>query len=183
MSFHAYVFSAKTNGTGVIQVAAEIWALLHFPSEHIRNEIDEASEDFVAVYFRMGVYLGSDMHLLDMNYYYSRAVERAREIFGPDVRFLLFSNDVQEALARYGHIFPEGFFEIWQGHHDDLTLYRMAKCKGIICANSTFSWWAAWLAASHDAWRCIPGRWFSGQNQTLIQEGAEYIPLTAEEDK
>jgi len=35
--------------------------------------------------------------------------------------------------------------------YDWLHLYLLSSCQGIVMSNSTFSWWAAWLAERHEA--------------------------------
>jgi len=41
----------------------------------------------------------------------------------------------------------------------------MSKCSDFIIANSTFSWWAAWLCDNMDKVVIYPNRWFGPNNQ------------------
>lgn len=93
--------------------------------------------DKVAVHVRRGDYVGSDFHadLFKTNYY-----QRAMQLF-PNSNFLVFSDDIEWCKKQKifkGCEFSQNTFEI-----DDLN--DMASCKSIIMANSTFSWWAAFL--------------------------------------
>ena len=39
-------------------------------------------------------------------------------------------------------------------------MYLMSKCRNFIIANSSFSWWAAWLAPRSDKMVICPKKWF-----------------------
>ena len=105
----------------------------------------------VAVHVRCGDYLTSakTRKLLGIcsDRYYLRAAERMRAEL-PDVRFFVFSDDVErvrrepwtDALGADA-VFVEGVAGC--GPVADLTL--MSRCRHQVVANSTFSWWAAWL--------------------------------------
>jgi hypothetical protein len=76
------------------------------------------------------------VNLMDTDYY-----EKAMMLF-PDSDFLIFSDDIEwckEQSLFAGCEFSEGLNEL-----DDMNL--MANCKGIIMANSSFSWWGAYLS-------------------------------------
>ena len=44
-------------------------------------------------------------------------------------------------------------------------MYMMSKCTDFIIANSTFSWWAAWLCENEDKMVVCPSKWFGVNNQ------------------
>ncbi len=93
--------------------------------------------DQVAIHVRRGDYVGNPFYvdLMATDYY-----ERAMEEF-PGEKFLVFSDDIEWCKTQQlfkGCEFSGG---------DELTDFnRMAGCKGIIIANSSFSWWAAYLS-------------------------------------
>jgi Glycosyl transferase family 11 len=47
-----------------------------------------------------------------------------------------------------------------EGHNHILDLYLMSFCKNIITANSTYSWWAAFLKRDEEGIILAPSRWF-----------------------
>lgn len=77
--------------------------------------------------------------------YYKRAIEEmARRVQRPV--FYVFSNDIEWAkglLTGYDYVCVD--WNTGKSSWEDMAL--MSKFKNIIIANSTFSWWAAWLGA------------------------------------
>lgn len=69
--------------------------------------------------------------------------EKAIKCF-PNERFIVFSDDIEWCKRKWG---IDDRFEFF--HADELTdLNKMASCRGHIIANSSFSWWGAWLSPS-----------------------------------
>ena len=90
--------------------------------------------------------------------YYARAVEQL-ETCVPDAHYFIFSD--QPEAARSCIPLPEHrltYVSHNQGDDDAYAdLWLMAQCQHFIIANSTFSWWGAWLAASPDKLVVAPG--------------------------
>ena len=49
--------------------------------------------------------------------------------------------------------------------------YLLSRCDAVICSNSTFPWWAAWLSGGKTI---IPSRWFGGRKSHLSTTGLHY---------
>jgi hypothetical protein len=76
--------------------------------------------------------------------YYDRAIQGVRNEV-PNPRFFVFSDDVDWARALFGQLTTAEIVS----HNGDARNYEdlrlMSMCKHHILANSTFSWWGAWL--------------------------------------
>lgn len=87
---------------------------------------------------------GDGVHRACEPTYYRRAMAHLRDRHR-DVRFFVFSDDPDWAAANLD-VGPDGVVVRHNGDarsHEDLRL--MTRCKHMIIANSTFSWWGAWL--------------------------------------
>lgn len=88
--------------------------------------------------------------------YYERAINLARqEVSGSEL--LLFSDDLRSAtrMLRQPHYLIKPRSRPYMA--DICELFLMSMCRGHVIANSTFSWWGAFLADSP----CVvyPGQW------------------------
>ncbi len=91
--------------------------------------------------------------------YYAKAIAHFCSL-NPKAQFRVFSDDPK--AARY--LLPA---DALLRFHDDAgetpfqTMMAMAACQHHIIANSTFSWWAAWLNRNPDKTTIAPRHWFS----------------------
>lgn len=91
--------------------------------------------------------------------YYEAAVELiAKEVKDP--HFFVFSDDLEwtkrNLMLGYPAAYPHNGEE---NDYEDLRL--MSLCKHHIIANSSFSWWGAWLSANPNKVVIAPKRWFN----------------------
>jgi hypothetical protein len=114
----------------------------------------------VAVHIRRGDYAQPQtmaFHgLLGAEYYESARQQIEASIEDPT--YFLFSDDPAAAVAELGNwpnLIPAGGFST----HEDLKL--MALCEHFIIANSTFSWWGAWLGQAPGKRVVAPENWFA----------------------
>lgn len=78
---------------------------------------------------------------LDINYYL-KALDIFRDL--DDKQFFVFSDDIEWCKTNF--YFRE--FTYISGNSEVEDFYLMSKCKKFIIANSSFSWWAAWLSTN-----------------------------------
>ena len=91
--------------------------------------------------------------------YYRKAVEwMYGEPLPTDVLFYVFSDAPQWCKENLN--FPHMIFS--EGEEDIVDLFKMARCDDFIIANSSFSWWGAWLSGKKDKRVVAPRDWFLG---------------------
>lgn len=112
----------------------------------------------VSVHVRRGDYLSFPEHHppLSMDYYH-----RAMECF-PGARFMVFTDDPGWCLLN----FPRESCTIRTGHTAAEDMALMTDCAHHIIANSSFSWWGAWLGRNPDKRVIAPRRWFGPAKAT-----------------
>lgn len=130
-------------------------------SELISNDLtylsDIINSDSVSIHVRRGDYVGLQNHhpLCSVEYY-----KVAIEYFGNDKKYFVFSDDIDWCKQFFVDIdvtFVEGLCD-W---HE---MYLMSVCKHNIIANSTFSWWGAWLNKNNNM-VIAPKNWFGPAKQ------------------
>ena len=142
------------------------------PLERNRSAFERFGETAsVSVHIRRSDYLVTPGCSVLGLAYYQKAAEliRARE---PSPLWVVFSDDIPWCRAHFGFlenaVFVEGNDqEPWE----DLRL--MSACKHHIIANSTFSWWGAYLGRDPKGVSVSPEYWFEGvpTASCLLKEG------------
>jgi hypothetical protein len=83
---------------------------------------------------------------------------------GNDKYYIIFSDDISWCKENLSFLNNKIFIE---GNTDFQDLYLMSKCKNNIIANSSFSWWGAWLNTNKDKIVIAPKKWFGISNSHL----------------
>lgn len=98
----------------------------------------------VAVHVRRGDYEIAGQ-CISNNYYYSAIEYICKKIENPT--FLVFSDDIEYAKQIFQNVNMEKIMICVNTKYRDLDeFFIMNSCKNFIIANSTYSWWAAWLS-------------------------------------
>lgn len=123
------------------------------------------SESSVSVHIRRGDYLKKrrrDEYEVCKEGYYKRAVEYIQNHVESPV-FYVFSDEPE--WGRKQNVFPTNtvFITGHTGSNAYIDMQLMSACHHHIIANSSFSWWGAWLGESADSIIVAPGVWFHHQ--------------------
>ena len=99
-----------------------------------------------------------------MDYY-----KNALKLFSNDT-VLIFSDDPQWCQSQ--ELFSDDRFLVSDNDDAYIDLCLMTMCKKHIIANSSFSWWGAWLADSDKV--VSPKGWFEGSNNSHLDTSDIY---------
>ena len=93
--------------------------------------------------------------------YYARAEKMIAERIGVTPHLFVFSDDMEWVRANYRSDFPLTYVDINSGNKPYLDINLMRSCRHGITANSTFSWWGAWLIENPNAVVVSPEQWYA----------------------
>lgn len=141
-------FTVKTESDSVNRAAAE--------------EID--ANNSVSLHIRRADYVTNSatnsIHGVCSDAYYRKAVETiAGHIRNP--HFYIFSDDPDWVAANFKLDYAMSIVSHNNADKNYEDLRLMSLCKGNIIANSSFSWWGAWLNPDRHKVVIAPGRWFN----------------------
>jgi hypothetical protein len=147
---------------------------LELMNHHSLQEV--IGEDSISMHFRLGDYKNLQEHHPLMTYeYYEQAVQKIVDIrrtsegannHSPDLFVYYFCQEednaiVLEMISKLSTKFSllhfikvEDTFEDWK------QMLIMSCCRDNIIANSTFSWWGAFLNTNVEKIVCYPSKWF-----------------------
>jgi hypothetical protein len=152
---------------GQIRVELTIRSPMSTSNHAIAQRISEALS--ASVHVRRGDYASNpvtrDYHGLCDADYYRRAQERLVDLVGP-VTFYVFSDDPAWVRENLRFICKAEIVDHNGPDRDYEDLRLMSLCRHHIIANSTFSWWGAWLSPHADKKVVAPKNWFKGAPQS-----------------
>lgn len=134
----------------------------------IAHEI--ASVRSVSLHIRRGDYISSKKTLsthglCPLSYYESAISLICNHIKMP--HFFVFSDDVEWAQKNLKINHPCRYIDHNQGKESYNDMRLMSLCEHNIIANSTFSWWGAWLNNYADKIVVAPQRWFVNDTKVI----------------
>lgn len=131
------------------------------PTKEIKKELHKIipeNNNSVSLHVRRTDYLNSNgFHPIQDNNYYTTALN----YIGDYDNLYIFSDDImwcKENLDYKNMVFIEG--------NDSVTdIWLQSFCKNNIIANSSFSWWGAWLNNNKNKKIISPNKWFGNNVQ------------------
>jgi len=132
----------------------------------------------VSMHVRRGDYVGNKAYIILNEEYYNTAKALIQKQIS-DAVFFIFSDDIYwikeniftQPKSRENVFFVE---KDTMKPHNDLKL--MSLCKHNIIANSSFSWWGAWLNNNENKIVVAPEKWYS--NPIRNQKKMDQIPTS-----
>ena len=136
-------------------IRAEVLKLYELDSDTKNYILDRYGDEFdgtASLHIRRGDYVNKqDKHpILGMEYY-----NLAMKYLEKCQKFYIFSDDIEWCMQhfhgdKYVFIKDEDYIELW----------LMSLCEHNIIANSSFSWWGAWLNQNKNKKVIAPKNWF-----------------------
>lgn len=126
----------------------------------------EECQNSVSVHIRLGDYLNTNCANIYGNIctedYYTKSIRFIQENH-KDITVFLFSNEPDKAknLLTNQNIDKVITVDCNSERNGWIDMYLMSLCKFNIIANSTFSWWAAWLNQHSDRLVIAPKKWLN----------------------
>jgi hypothetical protein len=121
-----------------------------------------SQDETVAIHVRRGDYLIGENAKVHTNLsieYYIKAVEKMQQLM-PQSKYIVFSDDIEWVIDNLK--IPVQWQPMHNQEYRDVDIMMlMSKCSHQIIANSTFSWWAAWLNINVNKIIIRPKNWFA----------------------
>jgi hypothetical protein len=126
------------------------------------------NKNSVAIHIRRGDYLNnpkvSYVHGILKEDYYKKSISYLKKIVKNPI-FFIFSDDIELVKKTFFFFNKEKFIFI-DAKSSINALHLMSNCKHFIIANSTFSWWGAWLSKNKHKIICAPKKWIRAKIST-----------------
>jgi len=133
-------------------------------SSNARIAEEIQNTESVSIHFRRGDYvtdpITNKIHGTCSPDYYKKAVDDICK-YTSAPHFFIFSNDPEWVKNNFSIQYPVTLVTVNSSDKPQWDLYLMSLCKHHIIANSTFSWWGAWLSTNTDKRIYTPKRWYN----------------------
>lgn len=131
-----------------------------------------SSTNSISLHVRRGDYISikknNDIfHVCSIDYYRNAIELIENKVSNP--QYFIFSDDIEWAKQN----FIGSKFIFVEGNNPHIDMYLMSNCKNNIIANSTFSWWGAWLNSYVDKIVVAPKLWYVGNINDKLEN---FIP-------
>lgn len=132
------------------------------------------SMNSISLHLRRGDYIGNSIYTDECNEsYYEDAIKKLFDRLPnkENVQFYVFSDDKAFADVFIGKLnYPVKLIDYNKGADSYKDMYLMSQCKHNIIANSSFSWWGAWLNNNPEKIVIAPKKWFNVDNEDSYKD-------------
>jgi hypothetical protein len=135
------------------------------------KEMISSVENPIALHVRRTDYItNSENHFnLSLEYY-----ENALSYFQKNRNVIVFSDD--PTWCSQQELFSDDRFLISENTDNRVDLCLMTLCDDFIIANSSYSWWGAWLSSNKNKKVIAPDQWFGKTGYTKDHDTKDLIP-------
>jgi hypothetical protein len=148
---------------------------VHYKTREYQKQI--INSDAVSLHVRRGDYVANkhtnSIHGACGLKYYKKAVREVLKI-KKKAHFFIFSDDMDWAKDNLDFIDNKTFIMLESDIPDHEEIHLMSQCKFNIIANSSFSWWGAWLNQNSDKKVIAPKKWF----RNFSKDDSGLIPVS-----
>lgn len=124
-------------------------------TESSKSKFLDFEYETVGIHLRVGDYIGlQDHHPVCEPEYYGNAI---KHFLDKNYYFLIFSDNIEYSKNIFGE--SENIVYI-EGNTQEVDMCMLSMCNHNIIANSSFSWWAAWLNSNPNKKVVAPKKWF-----------------------
>lgn len=122
-------------------------------AKQIKKKVRKEKQ-LVSIHVRRGDYVNlQEYHPVCSVEYYENSLEYVK-----DCDIICFSDDIEWCKKNLNHLSPNISYSYSNNPYVDLCL--MSMCEHNIIANSSFSWWSAWLNKNENKIIVAPKKWF-----------------------
>ena len=118
------------------------------------------SSNAIALHVRRGDYLALGAHPLCDQAYYDAALEAIMQDVSPPATVFVFSDDPEWARDHLSVPMEKVVVDFNGPELDFEDMRLMSLCRHNVIANSSFSWWSAWLNTQAGQRVAAPAKWF-----------------------
>lgn len=147
------------------EIIRDDFKFISMPNDQNKNTI-QAIEQYnsVSLHIRRGDYITNPVFnqvhgTMPLTYYHEAIRYIVRKVDNP--HFYVFSDDPEWAETNLHIKFPAYYIAHNKGKQSFEDMRLMSCCKHNIIANSTFSWWGAWLNNNPEKVVIAPTKWFN----------------------
>lgn len=135
---------------------------LREPLDAVNHKLVTAmhQEQSVSLHVRRGDYVANSLYATCTTKYYQQAIEHLSSRH-QGLKLYIFSDDPAWVQANLTTKLPTEYVTHNQGQDDYKDLVVMSQCRHHIIANSSFSWWAAWLGNDPSGIVIAPNTWYT----------------------
>jgi hypothetical protein len=121
------------------------------------------NQNTVSVHIRRGDYVQNlninAYHGTCDTEYYNKAINFINSKIKNPI-FFFFSDDIDWVIKNFGKRYNYNYIDFNTENNNYLDMFLMSKCSHNIIANSSFSWWGAYLNQNSNKYVIAPNKWF-----------------------